>query len=100
MGKGPAAGIVGLLYKLGAVKAVESRKSEGLTFTKSFTDFMIECIKDDSISLCTPDHYRIAMTRYSPILELLSDNEVCCLMILIEYHLENASRRVVAGEKK
>lgn len=99
MARGPAAGISGLLYKLEAVKAVESRKGEGLTFTKSFANFMIKCIKDDNISLRTIDHYRIAMKRYSPILELLSDNEVCCLMILIEYHLENASKRIVTREK-
>jgi hypothetical protein len=101
MGKGPAAaaGIAGLLYKLGAVKAVERREGEGITFAKSFTNFMIKCTKDDSIPLRTPDHYRIVMHRYSPILGLLSDNKVYCLMILIEYHLENASKRIVTREK-
>lgn len=99
MGKGQAAvGIIDHLNKLGAINAVEWRKEEGITFTKSFIAFMIMCIRDDRIALRTANHYRIAMRRYSPILEMLSDREVYCLMTLIEYHIENGGKRAVAKE--
>lgn len=92
----PAADIGILLNKLEAINAVVKRKEEGIIFTKPFITFMIKCIKDDTIPLRTADHYRTAMQRYSPLLGLLSNKEVYSLMVLIEYHIENAGRRITA----
>lgn len=85
----------GLVNKLVANQVAE-KQWNNITFTKSFSAFVIECI-NNRVPMHTLEQCRKVFCRYDRGLGRMTNNEVRAIMVLLGFYLDRLEKRVPHG---